>query len=450
MQHGIKLRRGHGRNWAACAMALLVLAACEEREPILEGDRVNIRDVLRDSDAVDTVVDNQSIPVALGAQTANSNWAQSPVSPHVRTTHAALAASLQPAWSVRIGEGDSRRKRLNADPVAADGRIFTIDADHTVSAVSAAGAVLWTYTLVPGRDDPQQAQGGGLAVGDGRLYVASGFGTLTALDPASGDEIWVQRLGATSTGAPALRDGVIYITSGDQTGWALEADTGRIRWQIEGVADVNNVAGAPAPAVGAKHVVFAFGNGTVQGAFRQGGLRLWNADLLGRRTGVTVAGIDDVTGDPLIAGETVYAGNHSGRVVALSVHNGSREWTAREGALGPLWPVGNAVFFVSDRNRLVRLDAKDGSLVWAVDLPGYQPTRRPNKRRDVSYANFGPILAGGRLIVASSDGLLRSFDPAAGALVNSVEIPGGATTRPIVAGGVLYVVSAKGVLHAYR
>ena len=60
------------------------------------------------------------------------------------------------------------------------------------------------------------------------------------------------------------------------------------------------------------------------------------------------------------------------------------------------------------------------------------------------------VIAGGRLIVASTDGMLRSFAAEDVALLSSVPIAGGATTRPVVAEGTLYVVSGKGVLHAYR
>lgn len=188
----------------------------------------------------------------------------------------------------------------------------------------------------------------------------------------------------------------------------------------------------------------------MQGVFRKGGLRVWSADLLGRRSGLTIAGIDDVTGDPLISGDKIYAGNHSGRVVALSIYNGDRLWTAKHGALGPLWPAGDSVFFVSDLNQLVRLDNETGQEIWVRDLPGYEPKRNPNRRRDAAFANHGPVLAGGRLIVASSDGKIRAFNPEDGALVQEIAIAGGATTRPIVASGTLYVVSRKGVLHAYR
>ena len=60
------------------------------------------------------------------------------------------------------------------------------------------------------------------------------------------------------------------------------------------------------------------------------------------------------------------------------------------------------------------------------------------------------MLAGGRLIVTSSDGIIRLFDPASGGVVGQVEIPGGAASAPVVAGGTLYVAGRDGKLYAYR
>jgi outer membrane protein assembly factor BamB len=430
---------------------VLALSACSESEPILKGERLNVREVLTTRAGAETgPVDNQSVALSIPAAQSNANWTQSPVTPSARVANAALGTQLQPLFSTNIGAGDSRKQRLNTDPVVSDGRIFTMDANNVVRATSTGGEALWALDLTPARDRSPEGQGGGLAVGGGKLFASSGFGTLTAIDPATGATLWEQRLGNTATGAPSYGDGLVYVTSGETTGWAIEAEDGRVRWQIEGEGDSNNVAGAPAPAIGDQHVVFAFGSGSVQGAFKQGGLQLWNAELLGGEKGVTLAGIEDITGDPVIAGDLVYAGNHSGRVAAMNVYNGDRLWTADYGALGPMWPAGGSVFFVSDRNQLVRLNAETGATIWVVDLPGYVETRRPNKRRDAAYANMGPIMAGGRLMVASSDGKLRAFNPTDGALLEEVAIPGGATTRPVVAGNTLYVVSKKGELIAYR
>ena len=436
---------------AAC---VLVLAGCEQRETVLPGERLGVREVLQTRGTTRDIAligaNNASVPLDMPEAQANADWTQSPVSPFARVTNLGFATGLEPYWSADIGAGDTRRARILADPVADSGRIYTIDSSSRVQATSAGGAALWSASLVPLRESAGDAQGGGLALGDGRLYATSGYGTLTAFDVETGDELWMQRLGSAATGAPSYRDGLVYVTSGDDTGWAIEAEFGRVRWQADGTSDVENVAGAPAPAIGEDLVLFSYGSGAVSAAFRQGGLRRWNADVSGRRTGVALANVDDLTGDPVIAGEAVYAGNHAGRFVALDLASGSRLWTSQMGALGPAWPVGDSLFLVSDRNTLVRLDAGTGDMIWEVELPGWQDRRNPSKGRDAAYANHGPILAGGRLIVASSDGRVRAFNPEDGALLEEAEIPGGATARPIVVNETLYVVSSRGVLHAYR
>ena len=113
-----------------------------------------------------------------------------------------------------------------------------------------------------------------------------------------------------------------------------------------------------------------------------------------------------------------------------------------------MWPAGGSVFVLTDLNELVRLSAADGRRIWGVPLANFVKSKP--KRQSQVYAHHGPVVAGGRVLVASNDGLLRSFDPKDGTLIGTVDIPQGATTAPVVAGGTLYVVSTKGELHAFR
>ena len=96
----------------------------------------------------------------------------------------------------------------------------------------------------------------------------------------------------------------------------------------------------------------------------------------------------------------------------------------------------------------MRLDAATGDTVWQVSLPLFEENRP--RRQHTRCVHYGPVLAGGRLVVASSDGMLRQFDPVSGALVGATPLPGGAASHPVVAGGVLYVVSQDGRLLAYQ
>jgi outer membrane protein assembly factor BamB len=181
---------------------------------------------------------------------------------------------------------------------------------------------------------------------------------------------------------------------------------------------------------------------------RQRGFQMWQATVAGERVGRSYALVSDLTGDPVIVGDRIYAGSSAGRAVAVTAAKGERIWTANEGATGPMQVVGGAVFLISDEARLVRLDAASGRAVWAVEMP-YFVKDKPKRQQEI-FAHYGPVLAGGRLFVASSDGLLRVFDPASGALVGSAAIPGGAASAPVVAGGTLYVMGANGQLHAFR
>lgn len=435
------------------ALALIALSACAERDTFLPGKRESIDSVLTQSGAADaalaaTAVSNAARAIQLPAQVANAEAAQGFGTQDFRTDHPRLNTNLTQIFAVDIGEGDGRKHRIVADPVVSGDRIFTLDSQTTVTAVSTSGAILWQRDILPDGADAGDATGGGLAVDGNVLYISSGFGALTALEASTGRPIWEQNLEGTGSGRPTVFGDLIYVLSGDDTGWAIDKSDGRVVWQITASESPTNVLGAPAPIVVNGLAVFSFGSGEMQAVFRQGGLRRWDASVVGERPGRALAKLDDVTGRPIAADGVIYAGNQSGRTIAVAAGSGGRIWTAPEGAIDTVLPVAGSVFLVSDRNELLRLDATDGSRIWGTRLPNFVQVR-PRRQSEV-FAHHGPILAGGRILVASSDGVLRSFDPASGGLTATVEIPGGASTAPVVAGQTLYVVSRKGQLIAYR
>ncbi|MEL6411926.1 MAG: PQQ-binding-like beta-propeller repeat protein [Pseudomonadota bacterium] len=434
-----------------CAAAVLALTACGDKDVILTGERENIRSVLSEEDIQAQALQAETgtvPPLKLPATRANPNWTQGIASSITRVAHPQLSAAPRVIWSTDIGQGDGRKNRITADPVVADGRVFTLDSSATVTALSTVGEVLWRRDLTPVNESEKDASGGGLAYADGELYVSTGFGILTAIEASSGVTRWEQNLRATSSGSPTVAGDLVYVVAGDNLAWALERSDGRIRWQLAASPDIRNVLGAPSPAVSEEFVIFAFGSGEVQGAFRKGGLRRWDAQVAGRRVGFATGLIDDITGDPVIDAGRVYVGNHSGSTVALNLNNGERLWTAPDGAFNPIWPAGDSIFMVTDRNELLRLSAEDGRRIWARTLPFF--TKNKPRRQNEIFAHHGPIVAGGRLILASNDGLLRFYDPTTGAPMGESELPGDITTNPVVAGGTLYLVTTKGQLLALR
>lgn len=439
------------------ALALVTgLAACE-KELVLQGERFPVRADLAASVPVEGQpapvappdrVENRAEPISLPAAVANAEWTHRGGNVRHAAPHGALSAAPQRVWSVNIGQGDSRKNRLSAAPVVAGGRIFTMDSEARVQATSDQGAVLWATDLTASFDRGGGISGGGIAFGDGVVYAATGYGELVALKAEDGAVIWRQRLDSPVTGAPAVEGGVVYAVGRDGSGWAVKADTGRVMWTVAGPVGATGMVGAAGPSVSDSLVLFPFASGGLTAALKKSGLQVWQAPVTGQRVGRAYAGVTDVTGDAVIEGERTYVGTASGRTAALDTSSGDRIWTATEGALNPPLVVGGSVFVVNDENRLVRLDAATGAEIWAVDMPYF--IKGKAKKRKAIVPHFGPVLAGGRLVVASGDGELRLFNPVDGALVGGAEVPGGAASAPVLAGGVLYVVSAKGQLHAFR
>jgi outer membrane protein assembly factor BamB len=281
-----------------------------------------------------------------------------------------------------------------------------------------------------------------------QLFVTTGFGTVVALDTASGAQLWSQDLASYGGASPTVYEDLLYIAARDGAAWAIDTTNGRIEWQLAGPTVAASHTGGPGPAVSDKYAVFPFGSGDVLASFRRGGLQSWSSGLSGARLGLASTQVRDLTGQPVIEGVSVYLASSVGRMAAVDLNTGLRIWTAKQGSHGHILIAGSAVFAVSDASNLIRLSKDDGTLIWSTPLPEF--TKKRVKSRAKIHAHYGPILAGGRLILASSDGLIRKFNPADGTLVSTVELPGGAASAPIVVNGALYVLNTKGDLLAFR
>jgi outer membrane protein assembly factor BamB len=417
-----------------------LLAGCGEKDAILPGEREAIR--------ADAGFVNQTAAVNFAAARVNADWTHRNGDADHQISHPALGATLTQIFAVNVGEGDSRRARITSEPVVAGGVVYTLDARAGVTATSTSGAPVWAVDVAPRNDGASDASGGGLSVAGGTVFVTTGFGELTALDAASGAEIWTQDLDAPGTSAPTVRGGLVYVVARNSTAWALDAASGRIQWQLSGTPSIANFGGGAGVAANDDIAVFPFPSGEVVATFPDGGTRRWQSVISGTRNGAAATLVSDIAGDPVISGDRVYVGNFGGQLAALDSFTGDRIWTINEGALGPVWPAGNAVFFVNDLKELVRVDAANGAPVWRMALPADEV--KSTRRQPAVTAHYGPILAGGRLILASTDGVIRQFDPTSGALIGTTAIAGGAAASPVVAGGVLYVITKTGQLVAFR
>jgi len=117
------------------------------------GERISVLGTDANLEADPTLAD---VPVTIPGPTANADWPQPGGNPSKSIGHVALGDSPARAWSVSIGTGDGAAGRLAAEPMVADGRVYTIDTMARVRAFSAdTGAQIWEHQ-VRGENSPRE------------------------------------------------------------------------------------------------------------------------------------------------------------------------------------------------------------------------------------------------------------------------------------------------------
>lgn len=441
-------------SYKAGVLALTaLLLACSQGELMLQGDRVTPRAAAEGGAVAGTddaaALSTGATPVAISLPGQSSiEWTHKAGNVAHAPGNAAFSGAMTRIWSANIGRGDSRKNRITADPVVAGGRIFTLDSEATVTATATNGGTLWQADLTPSADRDGDASGGGLAYGEGLVFATTGYGEVVAMNPGNGAVVWRQKFDVAIGGAPTVAGGKVFVVARDGSAWAVGAKDGKIAWQLIGAAAKAGVAGASAPAISGDTVLLPYGAGQIQAVKMADGTPVWTGYVAGERLGRAYASYADLTGDPVVSGGAVYAGTSAGRLASLDAATGALNWSAMDGAMSPVVVAGGSVFLATDEDQLMRYNASTGEVIWRVDMPYFTKTK-DKKRRNI-YAYYGPVLAGGRLIAGSSDGVLQSFDPASGKLIGQVDLPGGAASAPVVSGGTLYIVSQSGQLHAFR
>jgi outer membrane protein assembly factor BamB len=446
----INLRTGGAtRAVALLAAASLALAGCgvfkkaKPRTPTV-GERIPILSFETQAEAEPEL---SSIAIVLPPPERNAEWAQPGGSSAKVGGQLELAQNPTQAWRASIGKGSSGTARLNATPVVADGKVFTIDTEAGVRAFDAAtGQLLWQAVVRLEKRDARAAFGGGVSYGGGRVFVTTGQGLAAAFDAPTGKKLWERALVQPLRGAPTVAGGRVFVLSQDNQLHALDAGSGELNWTVAGTVEVACILGTGAPAVALETIVAGFCSGELNAMRAENGRTVWQDQLARTGRSTAMAALADIDASPVIDRGRVFAVGHGGRMVSLELATGTRVWERNFASVWTPWAAGEFLYLVTIEGEVLCITRAEGKVRWVSQLDQY---RKPKKKKGpVQWA--GPVLAGDRLWVAGSNRELVAFDPYEGKKVSTLELADAAYLPPVVAGGMMYVLTNDGTLTAFR
>lgn len=403
------------------------------REPVLAGGR-------------GLTVDVGTPNVVLPPPVTNAGWPQAGGNPAHVMGHLAANPVLAQAWASEIGAGGGYRSKILAQPVVANGLVYTMDSKAVVAAFTlASGSQVWR-TDTKDKDAKSTNVGGGLAVGGDTLYAVNGLGDLVALDAANGAEKWRTDIGVPGRSAPTVVEGRLFLTTIEDKLLALAANDGHRIWTYQAIAATPSVLGRPAPAFANGLVVAGFSSGELACVRAESGNVAWTDNLGGAAVG-TSADFSAIRGRPAISNGRVIATGMGGLTLGLDLPTGRRLWERQLSSGNSPWVAGSWVFMVALSQNLVAIDVADGRVAWVSALPHFE---NAEKQTDpISW--WGPSLLGDRLVVAGTAKDALSISPYSGDILSRQALSGNAAPlEPVVADGTLLMVSDDGRLLALR
>ena len=424
-------------------ISLMAVVACgsAEKLEILVGERINIPSQKETLEPNPTAAAQRMyIPGSL----KNHNWGQTGGNSSHNPQHLFLPEQVKRAWTADVGE---IRGHVVNSPVVHSGRLFVMNSNNQITALNAqSGKRLWRKRLEIKKGEINDFTGG-LAVEGDRLFATTANGQVFALSASEGEMVWKVTLDAPLRAAPTIIDETLVVVSHDNRLFVLDVRQGNLLWTHSGMAENLTLASGASPAVAQGVVLAPYTSGDLYALNLENGQHLWNASLntalVSYRSRETISGISAA---PIISGNDVIAVSVSGALSSYDITTGKRMWQSSVGTSQTPWVAGTAVFALMDDGRLIGMNRKDGQIRWITNLNDYLEEKNSNR-----YWS-GPVLAGTRLIMASSDGYALSIHPLDGRKLLAVQLfeHDGVSVPPIVAGSNLYFLTDKGKVVCFR
>ena len=426
-----------------CETAKTIIGSDSEPPPI-PGKRISVlaleKSLKPDPDLVDD-------PIRLPQPLENVDWPQMGGSASHAMEHPAASGNLSPVWSIRVGKSGTKNNPILANQIIADQMMFALDARSNLSAINLKSTELvWKKMLVPSGEETEGSVGGGLAYDQGTLYATTAYGYIFALNPKNGGVYWWKRIGVPVRGAPVVADGRIFLLSIDNRLHVLNHADGSTLWQHQGIEEKAGLLGTASVAVSKNMAIVPYSSGELYAMRVENRRVVWSDSLIYQGRLGTDTPLSDIDASPVIAGDSVYAGSNSGRLVAIDLRTGSPLWEKEIATSTTSWVAGNYLFVVTTGNDLICLQRINGKIYWITSLPKFLNPK--DRKNPIVWTR--PILAGDRLIVANNHGEVRSISPYSGKILGSISVDGGVRVSPIIAQGTVYLLTAEAEAIALR
>jgi outer membrane protein assembly factor BamB len=341
------------------------------------------------------------------------------------------SVKIQKVWGASVG-GGGKKLRLGLGLAASGDRLYAAGRDGEIAAFNLkTGKQLW-------RTKTKLELTGGTGASAEVIAVGSADGQVLALSAANGTELWRADVKGEVLSAPAVAEKEIVVRTVDGKLRSLAVADGAELWSTEQQIPRLTLRGVATPVIAREMALSGFDNGRVIAVSMADGSTVWDSPVSPSHGRTELERLNDIDAAVKVAGEDVFVVGFQGRAAMLALENGQIWWTRDLSSYRGVDVDDDQMYVSTSGGELVAMKRRTGTEVWRNDSL---------KHRGLS----APAAVGDYVVVADLDGYVHWFDRVTGTIAGRAKAGGDRVTNaPLVVDGTLYLINDKGEVAAMR
>ncbi|WP_100643262.1 outer membrane protein assembly factor BamB [Alteromonas facilis] len=283
---------------------------------------------------------------------------------------------------------------------------------------------------------------GGITVVADTLYLGTEDGLVYALDANTGETKWQVDVRGEVLSAPAVESGIVIVNTGSGAMLALSSSDGRELWRTDSEVPPLSLRGLSTPVASNGGAIIGTPTGKLQVNILESGLMAWEQVISAPSGATELERIVDIDAKPIVFAGNIYTISYGGTLAAVELRTGRVIWKREYASYQSIALAGNNLYVVDNNSHVYAIDRRNGVELWSQGRL---------KGRELS----APATMGEYVVVGDKYGFLHWLNQADGTLVARYALGDddedeSVFVAPVVQGDTLFATTRDGVVAALQ
>lgn len=364
------------------------------------------------------------------------NWLSSDLLPIPANQNILYSGKFKSITTIDFGKAADKYMSYRFTPVIVDGYIYLMDKTGYISAFDEKSRKkIWSLSLHKEKKKADIMLSS-ISHHEGYLYVSTGDNSIYAIDAKTGQIKWQKYFDYQVRSIADFYKNKVIIRTFDNSLYALNKESGKVEWVYIGAADQTAYFGMASAKVSGNLVATPDTSGDLTLLRAEDGYEIWGVNLAKNYNQLREVGLRDIKSSPIFIDKTIYIAGKNSSFAAIDINSGNKIWETKISSNKSPLVIGDFLVIITDDNQLTLISRKNGAISWVKNLA--ELTKSAKK---IKFS--APLVINGSIFIASNKGELLEISIKDGSLIETRNIAKDAESLSI-AGDKLYILTNNG------